>query len=145
MPQGLHRLSRAGVVRRFDPAQFDRLVSRYERSVKREAARKADKRAEDAAWAKRSAECRDREKGVCQVCHCQTTRAFTGHPKFWGQAHHIVYRSAGGSDDLSNLAWVCGQCSSDEHLHKIDITGTGDKLVVQPGPNHGISAERSVR
>lgn len=113
------------------PSRLDRDVRRYQKRVESKAAKVKQTRAEQAAWSKRSAECCARDKGICRVCSCQTVKAFTGHPKLWGQAHHIIYRSAGGPDDLWNLAWICGACSSDEHAHRISITGTADALKVE--------------
>lgn len=113
------------------PSRLARDVAKYDRRVESKRARTAREKADAAAWSKRSAECCVRDRGICRVCFCQTTKAFTGHPKLWGQAHHIVYRSAGGPDDLWNLVWVCGACSSDEHEHRISITGTADNLKVE--------------
>lgn len=31
--------------------------------------------------------------------------------------HHIIPRSIGGTDDLSNLVWLCGECH--QKLHQI--------------------------
>lgn len=112
------------------PSKLARQSARYERRMERQAVKTKQTRAEQAAWSKRSAECCVRDRGICRVCFCQTTKAFTGHPKLWGQAHHIIYRSAGGPDDLWNLVWVCGGCSADEHEHRISITGTADALKV---------------
>jgi 5-methylcytosine-specific restriction endonuclease McrA len=36
-------------------------------------------------------------------------------------AHHLIYRSAGGTDDLENLCSTCGVCHEKEHRHEIDI------------------------
>ncbi len=35
-------------------------------------------------------------------------------------AHHIVPKSKGGSDELSNLATLCGECHNEAHLHDIN-------------------------
>ena len=31
------------------------------------------------------------------------------------QAHHRIFRSAGGDDDDSNLVWLCGACHDERH------------------------------
>ncbi len=46
--------------------------------------------------------------GRCQ--ECGKLPDFRGLSK-----HHIEFRSACGSDDLENLIWLCGRCSSKEH------------------------------
>lgn len=89
-----------------------------------------DERAEMLAWAKRSAECRDRDKHTCRICTCQTTKWGKGDPRTWGAAHHIRYRSAGGSDDLSNLVWVCFTCHERIHKAEIHLSGTSEQLWV---------------
>jgi 5-methylcytosine-specific restriction endonuclease McrA len=35
--------------------------------------------------------------------------------------HHIVYRSAGGSDDLSNLVTLCAKCHDDVHGGRLKL------------------------
>jgi 5-methylcytosine-specific restriction endonuclease McrA len=45
--------------------------------------------------------------------------------------HHIVYRSAGGADDLANVLTLCWRCHQKEHGHEFDITGTGAAVTIQ--------------
>jgi hypothetical protein len=45
-----------------------------------------------------------RDKGKCRAC---------GKPG--NQAHHLVYRSHGGSDRPENLVWCCARCHVDIH------------------------------
>lgn len=105
-------------------------------------ARQAKKKAKDAvdrqvakAWSELSAQVRTRDKGCCRVCHKRTIPAGDGNPEDFGQAHHIIYRSAGGPDELWNLVWLCNFCHDAEHVRRtIDISGTASKLVVKPGP-----------
>jgi 5-methylcytosine-specific restriction endonuclease McrA len=126
------------------PSRLARDVAKWERQERRQKQRTKEQRAADAAWSAISAQVRARDRGVCRICTCQTTKAGVGNPRFYGGAHHIVYRSAGGSDDLSNLVWICNQCSEDEHLHRIDITGTSDDLHFAGTPTHIAEARRPV-
>ena len=74
----------------------------------------------------------ERDGGRCRVCRIRV-RLNGNSLMECMHRHHIVYRSAGGPDDLSNLVWICGQCSSDEHdTKKISITGTASDLRVEP-------------
>lgn len=53
------------------------------------------------------------------------------------ERHHIVYLSAGGSDESGNVATLCGQCHSDEHRHLIEIEGNADvAITVYRLPQH---------
>lgn len=110
---------------------LDRAIAKYEKSKDRAATRTRAKRLHDEAWAKVSAAVCVRDKATCRVCACHTTRWGVGRPEWWGQAHHIVYRSAGGLDVLSNLLWLCFKCHQAEHDHEIDITGTADNFNVE--------------
>lgn len=47
-------------------------------------------------------------KNACEVCD------YNKYPEVL-QAHHIVERSKGGTDDLSNLQLLCPTCHSEEH------------------------------
>ncbi len=53
---------------------------------------------------------RTRSKGLCEV----RTRACTGRGS---EAHHVLRRSQGGSDDPSNLLWACLHCHDWLHKH----------------------------
>lgn len=44
-----------------------------------------------------------------------------------GHRHHIVYRSAGGSTESSNLVTLCAQHHSEEHQHRLRIDGSADE------------------
>ena len=56
------------------------------------------------------AACLSRDNYTCQ--HCKAKKG-TLH------AHHIVYRSQGGSDDLDNLITLCEGCHKDLHAGKL--------------------------
>lgn len=56
------------------------------------------------AWKARAKECYARDAWTCQECgvHCRN--------KVKIQAHHVVPRIQGGSDDLDNLITLCASC-----------------------------------
>jgi 5-methylcytosine-specific restriction endonuclease McrA len=55
-------------------------------------------------WTKRRKECYTRDGWTCQDCGVKC------HNKVRIQAHHIIPRRLGGSDDLSNLVTLCASC-----------------------------------
>lgn len=112
------------------PTALARKVQRYERQVARKAAKAAKEKAEAQAWRVLCLKVYARDKGQCRVCGVQTAPAGKGHPAHWGATHHIVYRSAGGSDEMSNLIHLCASCHEGEHSHTITIRGTADALEV---------------
>lgn len=112
------------------PSRFSRDLKQHEkRTVKAKAKRVADA-ADDAAWEALKEIVWKRDEGRCRICG-KTARLHATNPKQQGTAHHIVYRSAGGSDDLSNLLWICRPCHADEHEHRLRISGTAAKPVVE--------------
>ncbi len=111
------------------PSRLDRDVAKWATRVAKAAKRNAEVRAAKATWLKRSKECEQRDGGICRLCGNPTMKP-PCDPRFIGAPHHIVYRSAGGSDDLSNLLWMHAVCHNREHAHEIKITGTSDWLIV---------------
>ena len=53
-----------------------------------------------------------RDKHTCQCCGAKKVRL---------EVHHIVYRSNGGTNDLSNLITLCEKCHKKVHAGKIAI------------------------
>ena len=109
------------------PSKVDRLYRKYASRMDRKRARVAREREAEAEWRVLSMRVEARDGGLCRVCGCEAPRK-KGDPRFWGQAHHIVYRSAGGPDELWNLVWICNMDSEREHHHTLRITGTADDL-----------------
>jgi 5-methylcytosine-specific restriction endonuclease McrA len=114
----------------FKPDSLARDFNKWERRSFRAKLKATTKRALEAAWRALSEEVSTRDRGSCRICTCQTIKWGKGDPRLWGGAHHIVYRSAGGLDTLSNLIWICRQCHALEHEHRIQITGTAEALCV---------------
>jgi 5-methylcytosine-specific restriction endonuclease McrA len=46
------------------------------------------------------------------------------------QTHHIVYRSAGGTDEPGNCISLCFDCHRAEHGHELDITGDANGTLI---------------
>ena len=52
----------------------------------------------------------ERDKGICQYCKINLLQSFSVY--FSATVDHIVARSAGGTDNLENLACCCPACNS---------------------------------
>ncbi len=113
------------------PSRLARDVEKWERRQAKALETRRRQSAERAAFARVSKAVKARHGGRCRICRCRTTVAGSGaNPNHFGSAHHIVYRSAGGTDDLQNLIWLCAECHQKEHAHELDIRGTADKLKI---------------
>jgi uncharacterized protein YjhX (UPF0386 family) len=65
------------------------------------------------SWAIRARECWDRDGWICQECGCECygrRLAQRVDPRRCVQAHHIVPRRNGGSNELENLVTLCRTC-----------------------------------
>lgn len=76
--------------------------------VKDELARRLD----TSEWRRTRVLCYERDNWLCADCgtKCLNTSDAKLHPKRKIQAHHIIPRRQGGSDDLSNLVTLCMSC-----------------------------------
>ncbi len=55
-----------------------------------------------------------------------------------GHAHHVIFRSAGGSDELFNRALLCAWCHEDVTRNRLDCEGEAEKMLVfRRRDNHG--------
>lgn len=93
--------------------------------------------AEHAANLKRwNAEIDARDKRKCRACGKQTDPEATGLTKR-AHRHHIVYASAGGSDEPFNRVTLCPKCHNAEHHDKLRFSLDG-------GPHVGINANEAM-
>jgi 5-methylcytosine-specific restriction endonuclease McrA len=68
----------------------------------------------------------DRRDGRrCRACGRRSDPDGTGLLER-GHRHHIVYRSAGGSDEPSNRVTLCAGCHDAEHMNKLRFSHDGD-------------------
>jgi transposase len=81
---------------------------RWKGGVKSEANRRLD----SAFWRRRRLECYARDNWTCQDCgrKCKNSADSKSDGGTKIQAHHIVSRRDGGSDDLDNLTTLCMSC-----------------------------------
>ncbi len=67
-------------------------------------------------WNKRKKECFERDSYRCRGCNLhQITLEAVGSSL---DAHHVLRRSKGGSDDLNNLISLCRRCHEKHHPEK---------------------------
>lgn len=86
-------------------------------------------------WRKRRHEVYARDNWTCQDCgcHCLNSRDARLHPKRKIQAHHIVARRDGGSDELENLVTLCMSCHHKrERGDKCPASGTTRSTPISP-------------
>jgi hypothetical protein len=71
-----------------------------------------NRRLDRAPWRRLRREVYERDNWTCQECGCRclNTKDAKAHPKRKIQAHHVVPRRFGGSDELSNLVTLCMSC-----------------------------------
>lgn len=76
--------------------------------VKSELARRLD----TSEWRRIRREVYERDNWTCQDCEqrCLNTKDSRSRPKLKIQAHHIVSRRDGGSDEIENLVTLCMSC-----------------------------------
>ena len=77
-------------------------------------------------------ELRGREvwQGKCLHCNTHLAVALDGQPISRATVEHILPRTAGGGDDLPNLALACARCNSQKGI-RIDHLGAGHPKFVE--------------
>lgn len=80
----------------------------------REKARAA--RAKAKAWKAVCEAVRARDGG-CRICRVWSV---------WMEYHHVIFRSQGGTDDTSNVVWLCRRCHNRVHARRVWISGDAD-------------------
>lgn len=62
-------------------------------------------------WLKVRKQAAERDNGLCVLC---------GQPA--NDVHHVIFRSHGGQDELSNVVCLCRQCHEMAHgAHAIEV------------------------
>lgn len=100
-------------------AKLARDIAKHERQEERAKLSKSEQRKAAKAWSELSAKVCARDKGICRISGAQTTKYGKGKPNLWGQAHHIVFRSAGGRDFERAGFDVRWQVEREPFCHKV--------------------------
>jgi 5-methylcytosine-specific restriction endonuclease McrA len=113
-----------------DSPAIAKLKRQDAKAAKRKAKSAAQRKAKEAkrqAWIKLRMLVHERDKGMCRCCF-KPVKFASGD---WEQAHphHVVYRSAGGTDDTANVVTLCMLCHNMEHGHVLEISGNADALL----------------
>ncbi len=111
------------------PRQKFETDSRVDIAIEREKQEDADLRA-----ANKAIDARDHR--ICRCCGRRSDPEATGL-LVRGHRAHIVYASAGGSNDPSNRVTLCAKCHNDEHKNRLRFTADG-------GPYVGIDANKGM-
>ncbi len=111
------------------PSRLSYDVRRWESRQAKRAAKVKDQRAKAAEWRKITAAVKARDAGICRVCWEPTKTS--GNPALLGHCHHIVFRSYGRDDSLTNLIHVHAKCHEAIHLHLVELHGDSDMLLVE--------------
>jgi 5-methylcytosine-specific restriction endonuclease McrA len=111
------------------PSRLERLLSKFTRRKTREKAKRDKRAAEYLEWSRIRAKVFQRDGGRDRAFGMPV--AFSSpDPHRLAHVHHIIPRSAGGSDDLSNLILL--SLPSHELVHRVgtlDTKGDGNALV----------------
>ncbi len=88
-----------------------------------------------------------RDGGCCRVLGIPL-KLHSDNPFLVAHAHHVIYRSAGGTDDLDNILTVSLDAHRMEHEHKIDISGHANGVItiatMQPETGKVLSVRESL-
>lgn len=95
---------------------------------------KARKAEAEAEWRVVCAKVDQRDGRMCRCCDKRSDPDATGLLTR-GHRHHLVYRSAGGTDTTDNLVTLCADCHNAEHKNRLRIDGNPDValLFFRPG------------
>lgn len=110
------------------PSPLEVAERKAQRKVSRRAAKLALERAEREYQQAIRLQVFIRDGFRCRACDA-LVKLYSDNPLTVGHAHHVVYRSAGGSDELHNRLLLCAYCHDREHRHLLRITGTPDATV----------------
>src|SRR6187397_2020243 len=110
------------------PSSFDHAVTKWNKRISRRKAREAEERQSRREWTELRKPVYVRDEGRCRMCGVTATWS-PFDPRTTGEAHRIVFRSAGGADETANLVWLCGSCHALIHQHRKSIAGNGDEAI----------------
>jgi 5-methylcytosine-specific restriction endonuclease McrA len=69
-----------------------------------------------------------RDQGRCRVCQTPVL-LYTSDDFRLMHAHHVVYASAGGSDEPINRCALCLECHAKEHGQRLSIEGLPEEVL----------------
>jgi 5-methylcytosine-specific restriction endonuclease McrA len=87
--------------------------------VSRAGERRKTRRAKEDAWQKVRRLVLARDGRRCRVCSSRDQI----------EAHHIRFRSLGGTHTTANTACLCAVCHADVHAYRLTLSGNADAIL----------------
>ncbi len=110
------------------PSKVARIEKKQATKAEVSKARAKSDKADKARLAAIREACWQRDKAQCRACGRQV-ELYDLNALNMGHAHHLIYRSALGSDELQNRCWLCPRCHEAEHRALLQITGDPDAVL----------------
>lgn len=117
-------------MRLLKPSKLDRLGRQNLKRLAKARAKRLEREQEQFLWQIVRVACFNRDKGRCRVCD-RRLKLHSRDPFEVQNTHHLRYKSAGGSDAMTNLLSLCIRCHSAEHQHTLSLTGTAGRLKIK--------------
>jgi 5-methylcytosine-specific restriction endonuclease McrA len=117
-------------MRLLKPSRLDRLGRKNTKRLAKARAKRLKDERDRFTWQLVRAAVYNRDGGKCRVCQ-KALMLHSRDPYQEAHTHHVVYRSRGGTDEMSNLVTICGLHHAMEHQHTLGITGTADRLRIE--------------
>lgn len=112
-------------------SRLDRDIARYQRRRQRHTTRQAKKRALMLVSSQLRKEAYARDGGRCRVTGVPL-KLVSENPELVAHGHQVIFKSAGGKDELWNIATVAPRVHEGIHQHKYDVEGNAnDTLIVR--------------
>lgn len=120
------------------PSRYERDLEKHERRLARAKAKRTAKRVEVDAFAQLRRLVYLRDRATCRVFGTPL-KLVSANPLEVAHCHHVIFRSAGGSDALENLALLSPRAHDLVHRHVIDVTGDANKTltILERNPETG--------
>lgn len=104
------------------PSPLDTAIRKHARKRARQAVKTEATRDRALRLSALRRACYMRDAGRCRA-YGVPLKLITDNPELLAHAHHLVYRSAGGGDEMSNLVTLSPRAHRDEHEHRLVISG----------------------
>lgn len=115
------------------PSRLARDVAKWRQSLVTKRVKDTAKQIARAAWDLLRRKVYDRENGLCRACGRHTRFTGKGNPENQAHCHHVIFRSAGGKDEMRNLANLCGSCHEKHHAgyrgERLESFGNAEKVL----------------
>jgi len=111
------------------PSRLDRAVRQFQRRRLRRTTRQAKVRALALVSSQLRKEAYARDGGCCRVTGVPL-KLVSDNPELVAHGHHVIFRSAGGADELWNIAIVSPRVHERIHQHQYDVEGNANDTLI---------------